>query len=85
MAGDAFQKTRKELTPEAKQYHQGVIDGQQIGKREGVAEERARVLSILETMYLYPAVRKGSVTGESILAVTRALAEDFREHPVAEG
>lgn len=85
MAGDSFQKTRGELTPEAKQYHQGVIDGQKIGRREGIVEERARILTVLEKMHLDPAVKRGTSTADSILAVANALGKDFRVHEVKEG
>jgi hypothetical protein len=83
--GDAFQKTRGELTPEAKQYHQGVIDGQEIGRREGIVQERARILTVLETMHLDPKVKRGSSTADSILAVVNALGKDFRAHAVKDG
>lgn len=84
MAGEAFKKTRGEKTPEAMAYHDGMIEGEALGRKTGAAEERSRILELLERMYMQPQVKRGTVPAEAILQVTRQLALDFQAHPLVE-
>lgn len=85
MAGDSFTKTRGESTPEARAYRDGMLAGEDLGKREGRVEERALLLELLQKRYYEGTVERGSPLGEAILKIAREVAEYYRQHPLGGG
>lgn len=79
MAGESFNKNRQEPTPEARQYHAGFEEGRAMGFREGVASERARLLTVMQTAYLKPDVERNTPEAKALLKMANEVSKEFRE------